>query len=142
MRRRARADQARSMLTKLREIQKAYQTDTFDVFVKADQIEHAYVKQFNGAERYSICRAHPLTPMIEADGKVFLCIDLGGRDEFQIGNIYDDPIDAIWASERRQQVISRIDLERKCPAGCFLDEANVLLAEMASPEPSLHTMLI
>ena len=138
----ARQFQAESMLSKLLNIKERYQSDNFDVFVKSDQIQHAYVKAFNGAERYSCCRAHPLTPMIEPDGKVYVCIDLGGQEEFVIGNIYDNSIDEIWASERRKKVIQDIDLKRKCPAGCFLDEANVLLDAIAQPDLDLHPMLI
>ena len=137
-----RAAQARAMLDRLRAIKADYETESFAVHVKVDQIRHAYVKKFNGAERYDRCRAHPLTPMIEPDGNVYVCIDHGGNPEFVIGNIYENTIDEIWASERRRQVIARIDLERKCPAGCFLDETNLILHQLADPAPGLHHMLI
>lgn len=137
-----RAAQAAAMLETLLNIKRKYETAEFKVHVKTDQIAQAYVKKFNGAERYSRCRAHPLTPMIEPDGKVYICVDHGGNDEFVIGNIYEHTIDEIWKSERRQQVIERIDLKRKCPAGCFLDSANILLRELTDPQPSLHVELI
>lgn len=139
---RERAEQARRMLDGLLSIKARYERPGFEVHVKADQINSAYVKEFNGAERYGRCRAHPLVPMIEPDGKVYVCIDHGGNDDFVIGNIYDDDIDAIWASQQRRDVIARIDLKRKCPAGCFLDEANHMLDQIANPDPHLHAMLI
>lgn len=134
--------QAAKMLKQLLDIKNRYESENFEVHVKADQIEHAYVKQFNGSERYKKCRAHPLTPMMEPDGKVYVCIDHGGNDEFVIGNIYDNDFDEIWASDRRQEVIQNIDLNKKCPAGCFLDEANVILDELAAPLPTHHHQLI
>lgn len=137
-----RANQARSMLERLMHIKARYESETFEVHVKIDQIRHAYVKKFNDAERYSQCRAHPLVPMMEPDGNVYLCPDHGGNPEFVIGNIYQHTFDEIWASERRQEVIRRIDLKRKCPAGCFLDETNVILDRLSHPDPNLHHMLI
>ena len=137
-----RAEQAQRMLERLLLIKGRYETDTFKVHVKIDQIQHAYVKRFNGAERYDHCRAHPLTPMIEPDGNVYVCIDHGGNPDFVIGNIYNNTIDEIWGSTQRQEVIKRIDLKTKCPAGCFLDETNVILHQLANPAPDLHHMLI
>ena len=137
-----RARQAGQMVEKLLAIKAKYETPAFSVFVKVDQIQHAYVKKYNGGERYDTCRAHALTPMIEPDGKVYLCIDHGGNPDFVIGNIYENTIDEIWQSEQRRQVISRIDLKSKCPAGCFLDETNVILSRLASPDPEVHHMLI
>ncbi len=137
-----RAIQAKRMLDRLLSIKQRYENDGFEVHIKVDQIQHAYVKRFNGAERYDRCRAHPLTPMIEPDGNVYLCIDHGGNPEFVLGNIYEKTIDEIWASEQRQSVIKRIDLKQKCPAGCFLDETNVILQQLANPDPHLHHMLI
>ena len=67
------------------------------------------MKTHNGATNYSVCRAHSLVPMIEPDGKVYICIDLGGDDKFVIGNIYDDNIEKIWNSKKRQEVIKNID---------------------------------
>ncbi|MBM3492356.1 MAG: hypothetical protein FJX68_18325 [Alphaproteobacteria bacterium] len=130
------------MLRQLLAIKQRYQRANFAVHVKVDQIASAYVRQFNGALRYDRCRAHPLVPMIEPDGKVYLCIDHGGDADFVIGNIYDDSIDRIWTSERRRQVAERIDLLRKCPAGCFLDDSNLLLHRLAKPDPDLHHQLV
>lgn len=134
--------QVELMLAQLLKIQAKYQTESFEVFVKVDQIQNAYVKEFNGAERYDRCRAHPLTPMIEPEGNVYLCIDHGGDPEFVIGNIYQHSIDEIWRSQRRQEVAERIDLKTKCPAGCFLDQTNVILHQLAHPDPNLHHVLI
>jgi radical SAM protein with 4Fe4S-binding SPASM domain len=134
--------QAQVMLDRLLKIKQQYENDCFEVQVKVDQIQNAYVKQFNGAERYNCCRAYPLTPMMEPDGNVYLCIDHGGKPEFVIGNIYQNTIDEIWRSQQRQEAIKRIDLKQKCPAGCFLDETNVILHQLANPDPSFHSMLI
>ncbi len=137
-----RATYAKEMIAELLDIKARYQRPGFEVHVKMDQIAQAYVKKFNGAERYKKCRAHPLTPMIEPNGDVYVCIDHGGSSDMVIGNIYDDDFDRIWRSEQRQKVIDSIDLVNRCPAGCFLDQANVILDELDRPDPSLHTMLI
>lgn len=133
---------AKDMVEELMDIKRRYETESFSVHVKAEQINEAYVKNYNGAERYEKCRAHPLVPMIEPSGEVYVCIDHGGDREMVIGNIYDNDISEIWRSERRREVISRIDLKKRCPAGCFLDQTNVLLEELSDPDPNLHTMLI
>lgn len=133
---------ANAMLDQLWDIKKRYERPGFEVHVKHTQISEAYVKEFNGAEYYPVCRAHPLTPMIEPDGKVYVCIDHGGDDSMVMGNIYDHPIEKIWTSCQRRDVISRIDLKRKCPAGCFLHEANLILNRLANPDEELHWQLI
>lgn len=137
----ARAAQARAMLETLEDIRRRYDSERFRVHVKVDQIEQAYVHASNSGSRYPRCRAHPLTPMIEPDGNVYLCVDHGGDADFVIGNIYDDPIEKIWVSERRRAVIESIDLDR-CPAGCFLDQTNLILQQLAEPAPALHHALI
>lgn len=137
-----RADYAQDMLMELNRIKAKYESENFEVFVKTSQIEEAYVKEYNGAEAYSKCRAHALTPMIEPDGKVYICIDHGGDDSMVIGNIYDHSIEDIWKSKQRQDVISRIDLVKKCPAGCFLNDANIILDKLIKPNASLHWQLI
>lgn len=137
-----RADAVRRQMAVLAGIKSRYERPGFAVHVKTDQMERAAVRRFNGAERYDRCRAHPLTPMIEPDGKVYLCIDHGGDDAFVIGNIYDDDFDAIWTSARRAEVAGRIDLAGGCPAGCFLDQTNLILHQLANPDPSLHRELI
>jgi len=137
-----RDEQARRMVEELQGIARRYQTESFFVHVKTDQIERAYVKEFNDGERYDRCLAHPLAPMIEPDGNVYLCIDHGGDPRFVIGNIYHNTIDEIWRSTLRQRVIARIDLSHSCPAGCFLDETNLVLHQVARPDPALHHELI
>jgi len=137
-----RREQSRKMLTQLVDIKARYETPDYAVHVKFDQIERAYVQKFNGAERYDKCRAYPLTPMIEPDGNVYLCIDHGGNPDFIIGNIYEDTFDDIWASEKRLNAIENIDLVSACPAGCFLDETNVVLHQLANPDPLVHPELI
>jgi len=137
-----RSQQARSMINQLAEIKEKYEDNSFQIHVKADQIEQAYVKEFNGAERYDRCRAHALVPMMEPDGNVYICVDHGGRPEFVIGNIYQNTIDEIWESDQRKKAIANIDLKTKCPAGCFLDETNVVLHQIENPDPSVHHLLV
>jgi cyclic pyranopterin phosphate synthase len=133
---------AEKMIKKLWDLKELYSDDQFEIFVKGDQIKSAYVSQYNGALNYKMCIAHPLTPMIEPDGNVYLCIDMGGNDDFVIGNIYEDDIETIWRSKRRQQVIEKIDLHRVCPAGCFLDDTNKILTELLEPPTNVHPALI
>jgi radical SAM protein with 4Fe4S-binding SPASM domain len=137
-----RARSAIRMRDQILGIKERYETESFKVHVKVDQLEHAYVQRFNGAQRYNICRAHPLNVLIEPDGNVYLCIDHGGNPEFKLGNIYEQGIAEIWESDQRREVVAKIDLEHRCQAGCFLDETNVVLHELANPAPDLHHELI
>lgn len=139
---RERVRHADQMVTKLMELKKEYETEGFDVFVKGAQIKSAYVSEYNASMNYQKCIAHPLTPMIEPDGKVYLCIDMGGNDDFVIGNIYEDNIETIWSSNRRKEVIKKIDLNNICPAGCFLDDTNKILTELLNPPIDVHSALI
>lgn len=71
------------------------------------------------ADGSSDCLAYGLYGEIRHNGEVQLCSDSYGNPDFTIGNIFDQDLDEIWASDRRREVLaSRNDakcLDTFCP---------------------------
>jgi len=72
-------------------------------------------KEFNGEDLPSKkCLAHNILSIIGADGKVYLCCQLRGNKEFELGDLTKETFRDIWNGELRQKVINKIDIKR-CP---------------------------
>lgn len=64
----------------------------------------------------SDCLAYGLCSEIRHNGDVQLCSDSYGNPDYTIGNLLDDSLDEIWRSDRRRDVLSRINEN-----ACFLN---------------------
>lgn len=130
-------------LRRLAEI-KRYETNNFMVYDKeGEQFRNAWGPQrFNGAVYYTKCMSHQFSPPLYANGDIYLCLNLGGRKEFVIGNVYENTIEEIWNSERRKKAIAAIDLLNKCPARCKLDPLNKIMWDITNPNPEIHPNFI
>ena len=75
---------------------------------------------------YSVCLAHSWFTEVWANGDVFLCSELNGNPEYRLGSLRDQTFKEIWDSDRRKEVLRKIDLNKKCPPVCKLHEYNQL----------------
>lgn len=61
----------------------------------------------------SSCLAYGLYGEIRHNGDVQLCSDSYGNPDYTIGNLFEQDLRAIWSSDRRREVLQRIN-EKKC----------------------------
>lgn len=109
-----------------------FSTATFKVHAKYPQFAEVVEHATNDARHYRKCLATPLSPYLDEDGTVEMCGNLKGRG-FALGNVNDLSFAQIWASPRRKDCLSRIDLF-KCPAGCRLHPLNRVLWDAFNPD--------
>ncbi len=119
---------------------KQYETADFTIYDKGGkQFEEAWnPRGTNGASYYQTCQAHQFSCALYASGEIYLCVNLAGRKEYVLGNIYEQTLEQIWASPQRRQAIEGIDLCEKCPAGCHLDPLNKIMWDITHPDPEIH----
>jgi sulfatase maturation enzyme AslB (radical SAM superfamily) len=75
-----------------------------------------------GAEFYDSgtdCLAYGLYGEIRHNGDVQLCSDSYGNPEYTIGNLFDQDLTEIWASERRRAILANVNaakcFQTRCP---------------------------
>ncbi|MCH7840780.1 MAG: radical SAM protein, partial [Planctomycetes bacterium] len=74
----------------LREVKKL-ETSTFEVYDKdGEQFKEAWgPRRTNGAVYYQKCMSHQFSCALYAQGDIYVCVNLAGRKEFVLGNIYE-----------------------------------------------------
>lgn len=105
----------------LRILRRTIVRDDFRVFTLEnkflDMISESYGRTFK------FCWGHPLYPAITADGGIYPCCLMAGKQDLCFGNVNESSFDDIWSSDRRRVAIHRIDAPL-CPINCKLSETN------------------
>ena len=91
-------------------------------------LEHKFLDMLsdNYGKTYSKCLAHPLYPSISADGGVYPCCLMIGKDGLCYGNVNNQTFQQIWLGDNRKQAVNNIDIA-VCPINCKLSETNKTL---------------
>lgn len=95
------------------------------------------ITESNLDQPYKTCYGHQFCPCIGADGEVWICNQLRGRDGYSFGNLYRETFKDIWNGGRRQRVIKYLNLS-KCPKLCKNNEINKILYRIKHPTDDLH----
>uniref|UniRef100_A0A6M3IG91 Putative radical SAM superfamily protein n=1 Tax=viral metagenome TaxID=1070528 RepID=A0A6M3IG91_9ZZZZ len=77
---------------------------------------------------YQHCFFQSGRSVICANGKMYLCSQVRGVKKFEIGDFNTESLVNIWAGERRELVLSRLDISR-CPA-CRYKEYNRVMQDI------------
>jgi len=64
-----------------------------------------------------------------ADGSVYVCCQLAGKDNAFIGNLKNKSFPEIWSSFKRKVVVKNINVS-KCPKMCVCDSLNTILHDI------------
>ncbi len=83
------------------------------------------------------CYVHNFVTAITANGDVAFCKNLRDREEFILGNLNKQTLEEIWHSERRKEIIQRINSER-CGVFCQNGRLNQILKYIKRPNPKNH----
>jgi MoaA/NifB/PqqE/SkfB family radical SAM enzyme len=88
----------------------------------------------NNAFSFEYCDGHFITPVLDADGQLKVCMHKPRDPLFDFGNIdettSDTPFQEIWNSQQRQDTIARVrelDYSANCQFCCKLAEINKTL---------------
>ena len=82
-----------------------------------DMLSESYGRTFRK------CWGHPLYPAVTADGGIYPCCLMTGKQQLCYGNIAEHSFADIWQSPQRREAIERIDVPL-CPINCKLSETN------------------
>lgn len=61
------------------------------------------------SQPYQICKAHQLIGIVCADQKLYACCSTRGKEDYCFGSFEEQSFEQIWNSERRKEVLERID---------------------------------
>ncbi|MCE1225278.1 MAG: radical SAM protein [Geobacteraceae bacterium] len=122
---------------KLMEETKQQEDDSFKVYAKLSQFDR--VLNSKGPRRgYSKCHGQAFTTFLDPDGKLYVCGNMHGKDDFCIGNVMETgSFQSVWDGQRRRELLQRLDVS-SCPIGCRMDPLNLIIADLLSPNPQNH----
>ncbi len=83
-----------------------------------------------GKRGYNRCLSCPWFLFIWPDGNVYHCVEWAGTPGFEIGNLNDSQLEDILMSQKRKDVLERINtsvIKERCAPVCAHHEMNMLL---------------
>jgi radical SAM protein with 4Fe4S-binding SPASM domain len=106
--------------------------EKFEVIYRAKTI-----RRLTSRREYDSCHGLPFFALIDCKANVIPCNIFYGQKEFIYGNLKNNLFSEIWKSERRKQVIKRINEKGigDCRLGCRLDSSNRYLHRIRHPHP-------
>lgn len=108
-------------------LQNKQQKDPAIIYSKADDLRLP-----NFGRDYNTCEGHWFTNAVGADGKIYICCNLIGQEEFAFGNLKTETFKDAWYSQKRRDIAASIDVER-CMHLCKHHEVNKLLGKLKQP---------
>jgi len=83
------------------------------------------------------CYVHNFVTAITANGDVAFCKNLRDKKEFILGNLKNQTIEEIWHSDKRKQIIEKINKEG-CGVFCQNGRLNQILRKIKTPNKEKH----
>ena len=83
------------------------------------------------------CYVHYFVTAITAHGDIAFCKNLRDNKDFILGNLKTQNIEEIWHSDRRQEIIEKINVNQ-CNTFCQNGRLNQILKYIKSPNPHNH----
>ncbi len=126
-----------------------FEDDRFKVYAKYDQAQTVFINLDD--RQYDDCPGHKSTAVLEADLEMYICVNQKIPD-YSFGNLRDQSFEQIWKSERRQEVLRKLNVH-ECLPRCRQDPLNKIVHEirmgtrmipvnLPPPEPEQHINFI
>jgi len=96
--------------------------------------ENKFRNMGNTGRPYGKCYGQAFATVVGADGTVWLCCHMRGKEKYALGNIHENSLENIWYGDRRRDVIDSIDF-RDCVPLCRCDPFNRILWNMKHNPP-------
>jgi len=106
-------------------------TDKFKVHYSKFKYDSEYKK------KYCKCHAQTFSGVINVH-KVYVCCHFRGVDKYELGDLRENTLEEIWNSDRRKNIIDKIDFKLDCIALCKLDLVNRTLDSLKSKPEHLN----
>ena len=113
-----------------------YSTDGFVVVTSQYSTEKYGAGPTSGNEDFS-CDVNNFVTAVTASADVVWCKNYRDREEFVLGNLAEQTLEEIWASERRAEVQASID-SRDCARFCQNKKLVRLLRSVRKPDMALN----
>lgn len=116
---------------------KQLENTSFIVYAKYSQFERVLSSKVQ-SRGYRSCHGQAFTTFLDPDGKIYICGNMHGNEDFCIGNVVaSGSFRAVWEGERRRDILKKLDVT-KCPTGCRMDPLNLIIEDLLSPDPQNH----
>ena len=108
------------------------ETKTFNIL----PMLHRFTEFSSIDKNFEECMGHALLGVIAANGKMYLCCQLRGLDQWCIGDLYKNTFNEIWNGQLRKDVVRRINVNR-CPP-CRYTKYNEFLTYLKSKREHIN----
>jgi radical SAM protein with 4Fe4S-binding SPASM domain len=90
------------------------------------------------------CLASSWITKIDPRGKMYLCVESGMQEKFEVGDLKNNTLDEVWEGKQRHQVLDRVNgakcSEAMCK-GCMMRRLNWALAPLEGAKASVRTAI-
>ena len=94
-------------------------------------------KEFSKVDKsFNECMGHNLLGVVAANGKMYLCCQLRGLDQWCLGDLYKSSFKEIWNGKQRKDVIRKINVNR-CPP-CRYSKYNEFLSYLKGKQQHIN----
>jgi len=131
--RKGKKKEMKEWLRRIKTVAKNFSENELMVNVRYDQFND-YINGTNLREEAHLPCLITFSPYIEADGKVWFCVDKKGYDDYYLGDMNKVSLKTIWHSERRKEVLDYVK-KNTCGHICRNSPLNEFLFEMKNPSP-------
>jgi len=109
----------------------------FTVYAKYAQFERVLSSK-EQPRGYGKCHGQAFTTFLDPDGKLYICGNMHGKEQFSIGNVLESgSFGAVWGGERRRSLLKGLDVGA-CPTGCRMDPLNLIIEDLLNQDPQTH----
>jgi len=112
----------------------------FNVMVTGYRFDDMMSPEGNYGRNYKKCLSHHFQGAVGADSKVYLCDHHKGVKEYELGDLTENSLKEIWASDKRKKCIERLDNTdlSQCQICCRNHETNKFLWNVVHPKKEMH----
>lgn len=111
--------------------------ETFTVYAKYEQFGRVLGDKAQ-PRNYDRCHGQAFMTFLDPDGKLYVCGNMEGKEEFSIGNVIESgSFGAVWSGSRRKQLLRDLDVS-KCLDACRMDPLNRIIEDLLHPDPQGH----
>ena len=83
---------------------------------------------------YTRCAVSELRTLVTPSG-TYVCPYFRGKEDKELGSLHNMSLKDMWASEKRAQVMARLDPSKDCSMHCIRHDSNVILEDMVAGKP-------
>lgn len=101
--------------------------------------KHKYdmMREKNYGRSYKKCFGHQFATVVAADARMYVCCHMRGHKKYCIGDLKKNSFTEIWGSDKRKQVVNKIDF-KDCMPLCRDNTFNQILWNISEPREHIN----